>query len=240
MVNKDYYKILGISKGATRDEVKEAYRKLVLKYHPDVNKDSTAEAKMQEINEAYAVLIDENKRKQYDSFGPEGFSRRFSEDDIFKGFNFEDIIREFEENVFTGGFGGFGQTFDTGFEQQQEQTGVNLYLSFSDIEKGVDREFEVQRYKICAHCSGTGGEPGSKQVKCDICNGSGRRHVQQNTFFGRFDMVTTCNKCKGKGKIYEKACRECKGGGRILVKERFRIKADKIDSGSRKGKFGIF
>lgn len=235
-MKKDYYKVLGVSNNASKGEIKEAYRKLVLKYHPDVNKETNAEAKMQEVNEAYAVLMDDSKRRQYDAFGPEGFSERYSAEDIFRGFNFEDIIREFEENVFTGGF---GQTFNTGF-REAEQTGVNLYLSFNDIEKGVNREFEVQRYKKCTHCNGTGGEPGSKQVKCDTCNGSGRRHVQQNTLFGRFDMVTACNKCKGRGKVYEKTCKECKGNGNVLVKERFRIKAEKVGSEEKKGRFGIF
>ncbi|MFI5412821.1 MAG: zinc finger domain-containing protein, partial [Candidatus Micrarchaeales archaeon] len=121
--------------------------------------------------------------------------------------------------------------------------GVNLYMSFDDIEKGVDKEFEVQRYKTCGNCKGSGGEPGSKQVKCSTCNGSGRMHVQQNTLFGRFDMVSTCNKCGGKGKTFEKACKVCKGNGKVIVKERFRVKAERSgkSGGEEKGRFfGIF
>lgn len=238
---KNYYEVLGIGKNATAEQIKEAYRKLVLKLHPDVNKDSKAEAKMQELNEAYAVLGDQQKRKQYDTFGPEGFGQRYTEDDIFRGFNFEDIIREFQENMFAGGFGG-GGPFTSDMFSPPEQQGVNVYMSFDDIEKGIDKEFEVQHYQTCSNCKGSGGEPGSKQIKCSECNGSGRKHIQQNTMFGRFDMVSTCNKCGGRGKTFEKQCKICRGNGRVIVKERFRVKVDKTDGKENKpkGRFGIF
>lgn len=244
-MKRDYYDVLGVRKDASQSDIKEAYRKLVLKYHPDVTKDQKSEAKMQEVNEAYAVLSDPGKRRQYDSFGPEGFGRRFTADDIFRGFNFEDIMHEFQEN-----FGGFGGGGFTGFGpfgdfQEQEQSGVNLYLSFDDIDRGVDREFEVQRYKRCDNCKGNGGEPGSKQIKCNACNGSGRRQIRQNLFGASISMVSTCNMCKGRGRTFEKICRTCKGSGRVLVKERFRIKAEKGgkgDSGKKAkgGFFGVF
>jgi molecular chaperone DnaJ len=237
-MTKNYYDVLGVGKSATAEEIKGAYRQLALKYHPDRNKDKSSEEKFKEINEAYAVLGDSDKRKQYDAYGPEGFGQKYSEDDIFKGFNFEDVIREFQENMFAGG--GFGG--DMFSAEPPEQTGVNLYLSFNDIEKGVDREFEVQRYKTCDNCRGSGGEPNSRQVKCVKCDGSGRMHIQQNTMFGRFDMVSTCNKCGGRGKTFEKVCKECKGHGRVVVKERFRIKAEKSTKEEKpKGRFfGVF
>ena len=106
---KDYYEVLGVSKTANADQIKDAYRALAMKYHPDRNKEKNAEEKFKEINEAYAVLSDPQKRKQYDTFGPEDFRQRYTEEDIFKGFNFEDIIREFQENMFTGGGFGTGQ-----------------------------------------------------------------------------------------------------------------------------------
>ncbi len=238
---KNYYEVLGISKNATADQIKGAYRDLALKFHPDRNKDKAAEEKFKQINEAYAVLSDPEKRKQYDSFGPEGFGRKYSEEDIFRNFNFEDIMRDFQENFGMGGFGGpFGT--DMFSQQQQEQTGVNLYLSFDDIEKGIDKEFEVQHHSKCEHCRGSGGEPGSKLTKCQECNGTGRRHIHQNTIFGMFDMVSTCNVCGGRGRNYETKCRECKGNGMVLVKERFRVNVEK--SGDRKekpkGKSGFF
>src|SRR5271170_7014382 len=110
---KNYYEVLGIGKTASAEQIKGAYRELAMKYHPDRNKDKNAEEKFKEINEAYAVLSDPEKRKQYDSFGPEGFQKRYTEEDIFRNFNFEDIIREFQDNMFAGGMGGspFGDMF---------------------------------------------------------------------------------------------------------------------------------
>ena len=242
---EDYYKILGVGKNASTDQIKNAYRELALKYHPDRNKDKGAEEKFKEINAAYAVLSDPQKRQQYDAYGPEGFNQRYTEEDIFRNFNFEDIIRQFNENMFTGGFRaeGMGDMFG----QQQEQTGVNLYLSFDDIERGMTREFQVQRYKTCSNCRGTGGEPGSKQIKCPTCDGKGRMQVQQNTPFGRFSMVSTCSKCGGRGKVYEHSCKTCRGQGRVIVNERFKITAEPSDrqnkdkkEGKKKGFFGVF
>ena len=131
--------------------------------------------------------------------------------------------------------GGFSNMFG-----QQEQRGVNVYLSFDDIERGFDREFQVQHYKRCDNCRGTGGEPGSKQVKCTVCDGKGRTHIQQNTPFGRFSMVTTCNRCGGSGKIYETLCKVCRGRGQVIITERFGIKAEKIGKDGKDGKKGKF
>lgn len=233
---RDYYDTLGVSKTASTDEIKRAYRELAMKLHPDKNKSKDAEAKFKEINEAYAVLSNAEKRRQYDAYGPDQFNQRFSEEDIFRGFNTEDIFKD----IF--GFSGFDQFGGNFGNQAQEQAGVNLYLPFDDIEKGVDRVFEVQHHKTCSNCRGSGGEPGSKQVKCNVCNGSGRRVVQQNTMFGRFQMATPCNRCGGRGKFYEKICRDCNGNGKIVVKDKFRIKAEKLDGGNSdsKKKFWTF
>jgi molecular chaperone DnaJ len=241
-MSEDYYKVLGVAKTATQDEIKKAYRDLAIKHHPDRNKDKGAEAKMQQLNEAYAVLGDPEKRRQYDTFGSEGFNQRFSQEDIFRNFNVEDLFKEFGFGGGGFGFPGFGSGF--GGMEEQEQTGVNLYLSFDDLERGVEKEFDVQHVKRCEHCDGTGGEPGSKQVKCTSCDGHGRKRVQQNTIFGRFEMVTACNKCRGRGKTYDKLCRECRGEGKVLVRERFTIKAGKPGGGGKKEdtrrKFGVF
>jgi len=240
----DYYSVLGVQKTATQDEIKKAYRNLALKYHPDRNKSKDAEEQFKKINEAYAVLSDEQKRKQYDSFGPEGFNRRFTQDDIFRGSNIEDILREMGINLNFGfGTGGdpFGGQFGNAYQEQEPQ-GVTLNLSFHDIEKGMDREFEVQRHKVCSNCRGSGGEPGSKQVKCPACDGRGNRRVEQNSFFGRFEMITTCSNCMGRGKVFEKACSKCNGKGRTAVREKFRVTVKGSDSEgnekeSRKGWF---
>ncbi|MDE1865384.1 MAG: DnaJ domain-containing protein [Candidatus Micrarchaeota archaeon] len=236
----DYYKILGVGKNATQDEIKSAYRSLALKYHPDRNKDKGAEDHFKQVNEAYAVLSDPEKRRQYDTFGQAGFNQRFSQEDIFRNFNFDDIFRDFG---FGGGFD-FGDIGPFGGYQEPEQTGVNLYLSFDDLNRGVEREFEVQHVKRCDHCGGTGGEPGSKQVKCSTCDGRGQRRVQRNMGFASFSMISPCDKCRGRGKIYDKACKECRGEGRVIVRERFTIKAGKPGGSDKKEdtrrKFGVF
>lgn len=238
---KDYYSILGVPKNASDDQIKKAYRELALKLHPDRNKDPSAADKFKDINAAYAVLGDPQKRQQYDMFGSEQFGRNFSEEDIFKGFNTEDLFRDiFGQAGF--GFGGFEEAFGAG---QQEQTHVNLSFSFNDLEKGIDNMFEVERYKNCANCEGSGGEPGSKQVRCQRCEGSGRRYMQQNSLFGNFRMMMPCDRCRGKGKVYEKLCKECDGKGKVVVRERFRVHAEKVggedDGRSKKNKkFGMF
>ncbi|MGI0141263.1 MAG: DnaJ domain-containing protein [Candidatus Micrarchaeales archaeon] len=234
-MTKDYYEVLGVAKNASEEQVKKAYRELVIKYHPDKNKDPKAQARMQEINEAYAVLGNAQKRQQYDTYGAQQFGQQYNAEDIFRGFNTEEMFKDI-----------FGQNFDPfsgGFGDNTEQQGVNLSFSFNDIEKGIDREFAVEHYKTCTHCSGGGGEPGSKQVTCQTCDGTGRRHIQQNSLFGRFQMVITCDRCKGRGKIFEKKCGTCKGQGKVVVTDRFRVRVDKSgkeDSDPKKKKFGMF
>lgn len=237
----DYYEVLGVPKNASVDQIKKAYRDLALKYHPDRNKDKSAEAKFKEINEAYAVLGNEDKRRQYDAYGPDTFGKTFSQEDIFRGFNFEDILKEMNSNMFNfGSFGNVGEEMFGGGAQQQN--GVNLYLPFNDIERGIDRVFEVQRHKTCPNCKGSGGEPGTKQVKCTACSGSGQRRMQSNSFLGSLQIVTTCDRCGGRGKTFESRCKTCRGNGSIVVTERFRVKAEKEDSGSPSSgrRFGIF
>ncbi len=228
---RDYYNILGVSKNASADEIKRAYRELAMKLHPDRNKDSGAEEKFKEVNEAYAVLGDPEKRRQYDSVGHEQFNKRFTEEDIFRGFNPEDLFG----SIF--GSGGFGTVGDLFGREAQRQTGVNIHLPFNDLERGIDKEFVVEYYRTCGNCSGTGGEPGSKLTKCPSCNGAGKRHVQQNTPFGRLQMTTICEKCGGKGKTFERECRECRGNGTVPVKEKFRLRAEKTSSESPRKKF---
>lgn len=244
---KDYYEVLGVPKSATQDQIKKAYRELALKYHPDRNKDKAATEKFKEANEAYAVLSDPEKRKRYDTFGPDQFNQQYSQEDIFRGANFQDIFKDLFGSGAFGGMGGSpfgGSPFG---EEMQQPNAVNLTLSFEDIQNGMNREFQVQHYKRCPNCSGTGGEPGSKQTKCSACNGMGRRRVQQNTMFGRFEMITTCDKCGGRGKTFEKACKTCHGHGQILVTEKFRVKVENVgttdnrdDPKDHRRRFGVF
>ena len=238
---RDYYDLLGVSRNANQDEIKEAFRKLAMKFHPDRNKDPSAESKFKEINEAYAVLSDQDKRAQYNTFGPEQFNQRFTEEDIFRGFDFERVFRDLGFN-FNFGPMGFGSSDDlfsglfTRGNQEAQQTGVNLYLSFEDLEKGVSKEFDVQYYKACQNCNGSGAEPGTKQLRCDKCNGVGQLRSTRRTPFGIMQTITACNKCGGAGKINEKTCKTCRGNGRVLVTEQFRIKAERSDKDNAQDK----
>ncbi len=211
---KDYYEVLGVPKSASQDQIKKAYRDLALKLHPDRNSEKSAESKFKEVNEAYAVLGDPEKRKRYDAYGPDQFNQQYSQEDIFRNFNANDIFKDLFASGAFGGGSPFGENIFN--DEVQQPNAVNLTLSFEDIEQGMEREYQMQHFKRCTHCSGTGGEPGAKQIKCTSCNGMGRRKVQQNTFLGRFEMITTCDKCRGRGKIFEKACKVCSGKGQNL------------------------
>ena len=207
---KDYYEILGVPKNATLDEIKRAYRQLVMKYHPDVNKSKEAEEKMREINEAYAVLSDPEKRKRYDMLGSEQFSQEYSTEDIFRGFDIESIFRDlglnfdFDFDLFPG-FGREGAE-----EQELQPEGGNilykLNLSFEEAAKGAEKEITIRHIKKCQHCNGTGVEPGYSYITCDKCGGTGRLVSFRNTFFGRLQTISVCDKCGGTGKIPERKC----------------------------------
>ncbi|MCL5239457.1 MAG: DnaJ domain-containing protein [Candidatus Marsarchaeota archaeon] len=232
---KDFYDVLGVKKGATPEEIKRAYRELALQYHPDRNKASDAESKFKEINEAYAVLSDPQKRQQYDMLGSTQFNQWYSPDDILRNFDFEKIFRDMGINM--GGAGGFEDIFGFGggaggprAARQQAQYDENLALNFSlsDMEKGLDKEIEVQHYRVCENCRGAGAEPGSRVSTCPDCNGTGvvrRGGAQGMAAF--FIMQGMCGRCGGRGKIFDKSCHVCRGRGQRLVKERFRIKIDK-------------
>ncbi len=229
----DFYNVLGVSRDASPEQIKDAYRGLVFKFHPDRNKDPKAAEKMREINEAYAVLSDPQKRQQYDMLGSTQFNQWYSPDDILRNFDFEKIFRDMGINV--GGAGGFEDIFGFGGapgqgRRQQAQYDENLTLNFSlsDMEKGLNREIEVQHYRVCANCSGSGAEPGSKVTTCPECSGTGvvRRGGSQG-MAAFFFMQSVCSRCGGRGKIFDTNCKVCRGRGQQLVKERFRIKIEK-------------
>jgi len=232
MTKRDYYEILGISKNASKSEIKKAYRKLAMKYHPDRNKSEEAEAKFKEISEAYAVLSDDNKKVQYDQYGHAGFDRMYSQEDIFRNADFTDF-----EDLFRGfGFGGggpFGNMFGSMFGNMFRGGGrggefgadlqVDVGITLEEAAKGVKKDISYHRSKACSRCSGSGNEPGSKITNCDVCKGRGQ--VQQARRAGpmSFYTITTCNKCKGKGNIAEKPCSGCSGSGKVSAKEHIKI-----------------
>ncbi len=231
-MSADYYGTLGIPKNASEVQIKDAYRRLVLQFHPDRNPDPKAQGRMREINEAYAVLGDPQKRQQYDMMGPGAFNQRFSEDDIFRGFDFESILRSFGMNM--SDIGGFEQMFSgqqhAGAYQQQQ---LSLNIPLADLEKGVNKTIAVQYYKRCGNCKGKGGEPGYRDTGCPECNGTGTvRRGGSNSAFGFpsfFMMTSPCTRCGGMGVVHEKVCHVCKGRGQVLVKEKFRIRIDRED-----------
>ena len=234
-MSEDYYDILGVSRNATKDEIKRAYRKLALKYHPDRNKSKDAEEKFKKISEAYAVLSDDEKRKKYDQFGQAAFSG-MSYEDIFRGANFsdfEDIFSGFPFEDLLGQFFGasmMGRGFSRRQRRMQREERENLDLvidtniSFEESIKGATKEIKYRRYVICPRCNGTGAEPGSKIRKCPECNGTGEiKQIRGNGFF-RIQTVTICPVCKGRGEIPDKTCTKCGGTGRVLKKEILDVK----------------
>lgn len=226
MDKRDYYEVLGVSKGATEDELKRAYRKLAMKYHPDKNPDNAeAEAKFKEINEAYEILSNPEKRNLYDQFGHAGVNQNGGGG--YGGFEggfggFEDIINE----MFGGGFGGSFRS--SGARRNGPQKGadirVDMTLSFEEAAFGVSKEIEFYRTEDCPSCNGTGAEKDSAVHTCSKCNGSGEVRFSQRTLFGESISVRACDSCGGTGKTIEKPCNTCKGKGKIKKKTKMDVK----------------
>ncbi|MEF8879244.1 MAG: molecular chaperone DnaJ [Candidatus Thermoplasmatota archaeon] len=236
MTKKDYYDILGVDKDASKSEIKKAYRKLALKYHPDKNPSDEAEEKFKEISEAYAVLSDDEKRRRYDQFGHAGIDQQYSREDIFREGDFSDIFRNM-------GFGGFEDIFDRFFggnmgfgRRQRRRRGRDLRydmeIGLEDAYKGVETTIRVPRTEKCDVCGGSGAKPGSSPTTCPACNGSGQVKKSRRTAFGMFTQVTACSKCQGEGKIVEDPCSKCNGRG--MVKRNREIELS-IPSGVRNG-----
>lgn len=220
MAKRDYYEVLGVSKTATDDEIKKAYRSLAKKYHPDVCKEPDAEAKFKEVQEAYEVLSDSTKRQQYDQFGHEGPMGSSG----FDGFNFGG-----------GGFGGFEDVFSSFFgggSRSQSQNGptrgrnikTSVTLTFEEAAFGVEKEITLNKLDTCKDCSGTGAMSGKDIETCPKCKGRGRVIVEQNSFFGRVQTETACPNCNGKGKIIKNKCTTCRGAGRIKTVTKLKVR----------------
>lgn len=244
MSKKDYYDLLGVEKTASENDIKKAYRKLAMKYHPDKFSNASekekkeAEEKFKEVNEAYQVLSDADKRAKYDRFGHAAFENGgggaggFGGFGGFEGFgNAEDIFSSFFGGG--GGFSGFGGGRQRGPEPGADLR-VDVTLTLEEVAKGVEKEINYRRQAKCKTCNGTGAEPGSNLKTCDKCNGTGKIKVTQRTVFGNFQSVEECDKCKGKGKIPEKKCKSCNGTGleRETVKKTVKIPIG-IEDGQR-------
>ncbi|MCY6959706.1 molecular chaperone DnaJ [Clostridium brassicae] len=232
MANKDYYKVLGISNGASEDEIKKAYRKLAMKYHPDRNPgDKEAEEKFKDINEAYQVLSDPEKKSQYDRFGTTDFNGGFGGTG---GFDFSGGMGGFEDifDSFFGGFGGFSSRRKNGPERG-EDIEYTLNLTFEEAVFGVEKEISLTKNEKCETCNGTGAKPGTNSKTCDKCNGTGQVRYQRNTPLGSFVSTATCDKCNGSGKIITNPCHTCHGKGTVRKNKKIKIKIPAgVDTGN--------
>lgn len=232
MDKRDYYEVLGVSKDATQAEIKSAFRKLAKKYHPDVSKEENAAEKFKEAQEAYAVLSDESKRKQYDQFGHSAFDNNGAGGYDFSGFDFSDIFREAFGGSFGGGFsdfdfGGFGGSSNRPTKGPDKI--VRMDLDFDEAVFGTNKEITLTLNDTCDECDGEGGFDVST---CDRCHGSGTVTAQQQTIFGAFMTKTTCDKCGGSGKSYTRECTKCHGSGTVRAKKDIDVKVPAgVDTG---------
>jgi molecular chaperone DnaJ len=225
----DYYETLGVGRDAPQDEIKRAFRRLAMEFHPDRNSEPGAEARFKEINEAYEVLSDPEKRGTYDRFGHAGLDGAFSGSRGFEGF---------------GPFGGFGDIFDAFFgaaSQQRRRTptrGADLQvaidLSFEEAAFGASKTVTINRTELCSQCNGLRAEPGTEPERCPVCEGLGEVRRAQRSVFGQFINVTACDRCRGEGWIIPKPCSKCRGTGRERVTRSLEVTVPAgVDNGSQ-------
>ncbi|MEJ9209991.1 molecular chaperone DnaJ [Bacillus smithii] len=231
MSKRDYYEVLGVSKNASKDEIKRAYRKLSKKYHPDINKEPGAEEKFKEVKEAYEVLSDDQKRARYDQFGHEdpnqsqGFGGGFSGFDGFGGF--EDIF-----NTFFGGGG--SRRRNPNAPRAGADLQYSMSISFEEAVFGKETEIQIPKEETCDTCGGSGAKPGTKPETCPHCHGTGQISTEQNTPFGRIVNRRVCTHCDGTGQIIREKCSTCGGTGKVRKRRRIHIKIPAgIDDGQQ-------
>ena len=222
---RDYYEVLGVSKSATDDELKKAYRKLAKKYHPDTNPgDTEAEAKFKEASEAYAVLSDADKRRQYDQFGHAAFEQGGGGPGGFGGFDFGGDMGDIFGDIFGDFFGG-GRSRSQSYNgpMQGANVRINVRISFMESIFGVDKKFEMNIKDECPHCFGSGAKPGTKPETCTKCGGKGQVVYTQQSLFGMVRNVQPCQDCHGSGKIIREKCPDCSGTGFVKNKKTIEV-----------------
>lgn len=226
---RDYYEILGVGRGATAQELKDAFRRLARQYHPDVNKAPDAEERFKELNEAYAVLSDDQKRAAYDRFGHSGVDGMGGMPD-FTNVDLGDIFEE----LFGFGFGGRRSAQSRTAPRRGADLQYNLALEFEEAIFGVEREIEFPRDEVCSHCSGEGAEPGTSKTTCSTCGGRGEVRQNRQTFFGNMVQVAACPDCQGSGQIISTPCKQCSGRGleRKTIKRKVDIPGG-VDNGTQ-------
>ncbi len=236
-MSKDYYNVLGISKDASDNEIKKAYRKLAHQHHPD--KKGGDEAKFKEINEAYQVLSDKQKRGQYDQFGSAFDQAGGGAGQGFGGFDFSGFSDAFSGGQggvkfeFGGDGGGFGDIFSSAFgggggaaegRQKGKDIAVDVEISLEDASMGIKKEIEIYISSVCPKCGGNGAKPGSKINTCKTCNGTGQVRKERRTILGTFAQVGVCEDCRGEGKKPEKNCQQCGGDGKVKANKTIKVK----------------
>jgi molecular chaperone DnaJ len=224
---RDYYEVLGVPRNASKDQIKDAYRKLAMQFHPDRNKAPEAEEKFKEISEAYAVLSDDQKRQQYNTLGHAGFDQRYTQEDIFRGADFNSIFRDLGfgfgdifRQIFGGGFGG-------GFQERVsrgQDLGYDLEITLEEAARGTEKEIQVPRTEKCDVCGGSGASPGTKPKTCPRCRGAGKIQNMRKSSFATFVQVTPCPTCRGRGKIIDSPCKTCHGTGLLRKRRTITVK----------------
>ena len=220
---RDYYEVLGVSRGASEDEIKKAYKKMARKYHPDLNPgDKTAEEKFKEVNEAYEVLSNPDKKARYDQYGHAGVDPNFGAGGFGGGgfdggFDFGDLGDIFG-SFFGGGFGG-GRRTNPNAPQRGESIRMSIAISFEEAAFGCEKEVTVERYETCDTCHGSGCAPGTSPEVCPDCHGTGTVQVRRQTPMGVFATSAPCAKCGGKGRIIHQPCKDCRGSGMVRKKK---------------------
>ena len=251
MAKRDYYEVLGVSKNADEKEIKSAFRKLAKEYHPDLNKDKDAPEKFKEVQEAYEVLSDPNKRKTYDQFGHAafdqngntGFGGGYGNYGDFSNFGFEDIdLGDLLEGVFGNSFHFSSKKSKNKSARKGKDLLYEMKLTFMEAVKGCKKDITIDVYEKCEKCDGHGGK---NEKTCPNCHGSGSVTSEQSTLFGSFVSRTTCPNCHGSGTIYEEVCQDCKGNGKVKRRKTIEVTVPKgVDSGQQvrikeKGEAGV-
>lgn len=217
MNKRDYYEVLGVSKDASKEEIKKAYRKLSKQYHPDINKEADASEKFQEVKEAYEVLSDEQKRAQYDQFGHQDPNQGFGGGGFggAEGFGFDDIFSTF--------FGGGTRRRDPNAPRKGDDLQYSMTIDFLDAVFGQETEIEIPKDETCETCDGSGAKPGTSKKTCSYCEGTGQLNVAQDTPFGRMVNRRACHHCEGTGQIIEEKCTTCRGAGKVRKLKKIKV-----------------
>jgi len=212
---RNYYEVLGVDRSASEAEIKRAFRKLAFQYHPDRNREDGAEEKFKEVNEAFEVLSDRERRASYDRFGHigEGFGPGFGDSDIFRGFG----------DIFDAFFGGATTATRRG-PQRGSHLRYDLTISFEEAVFGCEKEIEIERIETCSLCHGVGSKPGTQPSQCPECNGTGQMRRVQRSIFGRFVNVITCSRCGGDGRLINDPCPQCRGSGKEQKRRRIAVR----------------